>query len=171
MPAVETSRKVSFIVMLGSSFHGRWANMESWTLSSRMQAQRSMDPSYLSRRSTSTECSPPQTRRQQTFLTHSGTVLFAAQPCMSSNDSQQRNSCSALHHPTSTPHSRSKFTRAAQSRQLPSAPQFLVHFFLTLIDYCIYSVYTDEQLDCHLAIRSSPNVPPDHGADPPESGR
>ena len=61
--------------------------------------------------------------------------------------------------------------RAAQSRQLPSAPQFLVHFFLTLIDYCIYSVYTDEQLDCHLAIRSSPNVPPDHGADPPESGR
>jgi hypothetical protein len=41
---------------------------------------------------------------QQTVLTHSGIVLFAAQQCMWSNGSPQLNSCSVLRHSTSTPH-------------------------------------------------------------------
>ena len=45
-------------------------------------------------------------RLQQTVLTLTGTVLCAAQPCMSSNGSQQLNSCSVLRPPTDTPHER-----------------------------------------------------------------
>ena len=51
------------------------------------------------------QLAPPQHHRlQQTVITLTGTVLCAAQPCTSSNDSQQLNSCSVLRPPTDTPH-------------------------------------------------------------------
>ena len=46
----------------------------------------------------------PQHRLQKTVLTPPGTVLRAAQRCMSSNGSPQLNSCSVLRHPTDTSH-------------------------------------------------------------------
>jgi hypothetical protein len=50
------------------------------------------------------QIAPQQHRLQQTVITLTGTARCAAQRCMSSNDSQQLNSCSVPRHPTDTPH-------------------------------------------------------------------
>ena len=64
-----------------------------------------------------------QHRPQLTFLTHPGTVLCAAQRCMSSSGSQQLNSCSVLRHSTSTPHESTAPT--SSPHRVPTRSQIL----------------------------------------------